>query len=188
MTEIKRFRKLLLPESTALLIIDIQEKILPVIHNNESVVQNTIKLIKGFKVMNLPVYYTEQYPNGLGPTTGILKNELESAAYFSKMSFSCSGSEDLFKNFMDKNLTQIVITGIEAHVCVQQTVLDLLENNFQVNVAADAVSSRKETDYKFALERMRIHGAEITTSEAVLFELLNVCGTEVFKQISKIVK
>jgi nicotinamidase-related amidase len=89
---------------------------------------------------------------------------------------------------MDKNLTQIVITGIEAHVCVQQTVLDLLENNFQVNVAADAVSSRKESDYKFALERMRTHGVEITTSEAVLFELLNVCGTEVFKQISKIVK
>jgi nicotinamidase-related amidase len=188
MAVVKRFNKLLLPKSTTLLIIDIQEKILPVIYHNENVVQNTIKLIKGFKVMNLPIFYTEQYPKGLGETTGILKNELEGAACYNKMSFSCSGAGELFKNFMDKNVTQIVITGIEAHVCVQQTVLDLLENNFQVNVAADAVSSRKESDYKFALERMRTHGAEITTSEAVLFELLNVCGTEVFKQISKIVK
>jgi nicotinamidase-related amidase len=80
------------------------------------------------------------------------------------------------------------VSGVETHVCVQQTVLDLLANNFQVNVAADAVSSRKEIDYKIALERMRDNGAEITTHESILFELLNVCGTDTFKQVSKIVK
>jgi nicotinamidase-related amidase len=81
-----------------------------------------------------------------------------------------------------------VVAGIESHVCIQQSVLDLLANDFQVNVAADCCSSRKETDYMIALDRMKIHGAEITTAEAILFELLNVPGTEEFKQISEIIK
>jgi nicotinamidase-related amidase len=80
------------------------------------------------------------------------------------------------------------VCGIESHVCVQQTVLDLIENSFQVNLAADAVSSRNEKDYNIAINRMRHHGAEVTTTESILFELLNVCGTDVFKQVSKIVK
>jgi nicotinamidase-related amidase len=188
MADFKRYKKLLLPQTTALLIIDVQERILPVINNHQTVVQNTLKLIKGFKVMGLPVYCTEQYPKGLGPTIGEIKNELGDAEYFEKMSFSCFGAVDLFKKFTDNNLSQIIVTGIETHVCVQQTVLDLLENNFQVNVSADAVSSRRETDYSIALERMRDKGAEITTTESVLFELLNVCGTVTFKQVSKIVK
>ncbi len=90
--------------------------------------------------------------------------------------------------FQKKNLSQIVVCGIESHVCVQQTVLDLIENGFQVNLAADAVSSRKEIDYNTSLERMRHHGTEITTTESILFELLNVCGTPQFKEVSKIVK
>jgi nicotinamidase-related amidase len=163
MNEFKRFSKLLKPEKTSLLIIDIQERILPVINNFRIVLDNTIKLIKGFKVLGLPIY-------------------------FNKMSFSCSGADELFDDFKKKNLSQIVVCGIESHVCVQQTVLDLIENNFQVNLAADAVSSRKEFDYKTALERMNHHGAEVTTTEAILFELLNVCGTDQFRAISKIVK
>lgn len=188
MNEFKKFNKVLNPSSTALLIIDIQERILPVIHNHQNVVQSTLKLIKGFKVMNLPIYYTEQYPKGLGATSFELKNELADAVYFDKMSFSCFGAGELFDKFKERNLSQIVVAGVETHVCVQQTVLDLLENNFQVNVAADAVSSRKEIDYKFALDRMRHHGAEITTHESVLFEILNVCGTDTFRRVSKIVK
>ena len=188
MSNFKKFEKVLNPASTALLIIDIQERILPVIHNYQNVVQNTIKLIKGFKVMNLPIFYTEQYPKGLGSTKSEIKNELGNSEYFDKMSFSCLGAGDLFSKFKENNKSQIVVTGVETHVCVQQTVLDLIENGFQVNVAADAVSSRRENDYRFALDRMRHHGAEITTHEAILFELLNVCGTDTFKQVSKIVK
>ncbi len=188
MGNFKKFSKVLNPSTTALLIIDIQERILPVISNNKNVVQNTLKLIKGFKVMNLPIFYTEQYPKGLGTTADELKIELDDAQYFDKLSFSCYGAVELFDKFKEKNLSQIVVTGVEAHVCVQQTVLDLLENKFQVNVAADAISSRRETDYNIALDRMRYHGAEITTAESILFELLNVCGTDTFKQISKIVK
>ena len=188
MSPIKRNPKILSTGSTALLIIDIQEKILAVMQNPEMVVANTIKLIKGFKVLRLPIFYTEQYPKGLGSTAIQIANELEGLTPIQKMSFSCFGADDLFKRLSDNNVSQVVVAGIESHVCVQQTVLDLLANNLQVNLAADAVSSRKEIDYKMALERMRNNGAEITTSEAVLFELLNVCGTEEFKAISKIVK
>lgn len=188
MNEGKRFSKLLKPESTALLIIDIQERILPVISNYERVVEYTLKLIKGFKVLELPVYYTEQYPKGLGPTAKAILDELGDIKPFDKMSFSCSGAGDLFEEFRRKNLSQIVVCGVESHVCVQQTVLDLIENGFQVNLAADAVSSRKEIDYQTALQRMRHHSAEVTTTESILFELLNVCGTTQFKEVSKIVK
>lgn len=188
MKELKRFSKLLKPQSTALLIIDLQERILPVINNYQSVVDNTIKLIKGFKELSLPIYYTEQYPKGLGPTVRSITDELNELTPFNKMSFSCSGAGNLFEELKYKNLTQIVVCGIEAHVCVQQTVLDLIENGFQVNLTVDAISSRKEIDYATALKRIQHHGAELTTTEAVLFELLNVCGTPQFKAISKIVK
>ncbi len=188
MSEVKRFSKLLKTQKTALLIIDIQERILPVINNHQRVVDNTLKLIKGFKVMGLPIYYTEQYPKGLGPTVSSIVTELGDLKPFDKMSFSCSGAPDLFEEFKKKNLSQIVVCGIESHVCVQQTVLDLVENGFQVNLAVDAVSSRKEIDYNTSLERMRQHGSEVTTTESILFELLNVCGTPKFKEVSKIVK
>lgn len=175
-------------EKTALLIIDIQERILPVISNHDRLIEYTLKLIKGFKEMKLPIYITEQYPKGLGPTDRRILDELDSSEAVQKMTFSCSGAEDLFNELKEKKIEQVVVAGVESHVCVQQTVLDLLANNFQVDVAADAVSSRKELDYNIALERMRSNGAEVTTTESILFELLEVCGTPEFKAISKIVK
>lgn len=188
MSETKKYSKLLRPDSAALLVIDIQERILPVILNNHMVLNNTLKLIKGFKVLGLPIYYTEQYPKGLGPTHQSIKDELGGLKPLDKMSFSCSGAGNLFEELKRKNISQIAVCGIEAHVCVQQTVLDLIENNFQVNLAADAVSSRKEIDYKIALDRMRTTGCEITTTESILFELLQVCGTNQFKEISRLVR
>ena len=172
---------------SALLIIDIQEKVLKVMRNYEDMITNVVKLIKGVKILSIPIYYTEQYPKGLGATIKEIQDELAFAA-IQKMSFSCYGAENLFDDLKLKNLNQIIVCGIESHVCVQQTVLDLLANNFQVNLPADTVSSRKKIDYCSALERMSKHGAEITTVESVLFELLNVCGTEEFRSISKIVK
>jgi len=188
MSEVKRFSRLLKIGTTALLVIDIQEKILPVIHNHQKILENTVKLIKGFKILGLPVYYTEQYPIGLGSTVSIIKDELVDIASVEKMSFSCSGAGSLFDVFKFNKISQIAVAGIESHVCVQQTVLDLLENDFQVNVAADSVSSRKELDHQTAIERMKVNGAEITTSESILFELLNVCGTDIFKKISNLIK
>lgn len=184
----KRHPIILKKETSALLIIDLQEKILPVIRNVDIVIENTIKLIKGFKALNLPIYFTEQYPKGLGPTSSKFLSELKGYNAIQKMSFSCFGAEDLFTELRSKKLHQIIISGVESHVCVQQTVLDLLANDFQVNVAADAVSSRREFDFQIALDRMRALGAEITTTESILFELLEVCGTPEFKEISRIVK
>lgn len=185
---IGRFDRLLTTEKSVLLVIDIQERILPVIHQHEMVVENTIKLIKGFKVLGLPIFHTEQYPKGLGPTVSAIQDELEKNEAIQKLTFSCSGATELFDKLKKQNLHQVVICGIESHVCVQQTVLDLLANGFQVNVAADAVSSRRIKDYEIALSRMTKHGAEVTTAEAIMFELLNVCGTDEFKQISRIIK
>lgn len=187
-THLERNIKILKRDYTALLLIDIQEKILKVIHSHEQVVKNSIKLIKGFKVLNIPIFYTEQYPKGLGSTTEPILKELEGLSPIQKMSFSCFGAGNLFQRLKDNSVSQLVVAGIESHVCIQQTVLDLLANGFQVNVAADSVSSRNELDYKISLERMRHHGAEITTAEAILFELLELSGTEEFKAISKIVK
>ena len=184
----KRHPIILKKETSALLIIDLQEKILPVIRNVDIVIENTIKLIKGFKTLNLPIYFTEQYPKGLGPTSSKILSEIKGYYAIQKMSFSCFGAEDLFTELRSKKLHQIIISGVESHVCVQQTVLDLLANDFQVNVAADAVSSRREFDFQIALDRMRTLGAEITTTESILFELLEVCGTPEFKEISRIVK
>ncbi len=183
----KRNPKILDRNKSALLVIDIQERILNVMQRHELLVENTLKLIKGCKTLSVPIYYTEQYPKGLGETAQVLKEELEGTA-IQKMSFSCSGAGELFDEFKKNGYSQIIVCGIESHVCVQQTVLDLLANDFQVNLAADAVSSRKDSDFNIALERMKANGAEVTTTESILFELLNVCGTDEFKTISKLVK
>lgn len=185
---IRRFDRLLTTDKSTLLVIDIQERILPVIHQHKTLVENTIKLIKGFKVLGLPIFHTEQYPKGLGHTVSAIQDELEKNEAIQKLTFSCSSAVELFVELEKRKLSQITVCGVESHVCVQQTVLDLLANEFQVNVAADAVSSRRMKDYEIALTRMAKHGAEVTTSEAILFELLNICGTAEFKKISEIVK
>ena len=183
-----RHSTILTREKTALLVIDIQEKLFPVMFSPENLIQNTIKLIEGFNVLGSPVFITEQYPKGLGETEKTIKNTLKNTVPIQKMSFSCLGADDLFGILQYKKIKQLVLAGIESHVCVQQTALDLLANGFQVSLAADACSSRKEKDYTIALNRMQNAGVIITTTEAILFELLKVCGTDEFKQISKIVK
>lgn len=184
----ERHSRILKIGKSALLVIDIQERILPVIFESGRVVQNSIKLIKGFSTLNLPIYYTEQYPKGLGPTDSAVKEALQNVHAIEKMSFSCAGAPGLFDELKSGNIEQVVLCGIESHVCVMQTALDLIAAGFQVQVASDAVSSRREFDYNIALKRMNSNGAEITLTESVLFELLEVCGTDQFKTISKLVK
>lgn len=184
----KRHPQILDRTKAALLVIDVQEKILPVIYEHERVVENVLKLINGFKIMGIPIFITEQYPKGLGPTETKIKEVLGNVAAIQKMTFSCYGTENLFNELKQKNIRQIVVCGIESHVCVIQTVLDLIANDFQVYVAADAVSSRRKFDYEMALRRMEINGAEITLTESALFELLDTCGTDEFKSVSKLVK
>lgn len=180
--------KILSKNRTALLVIDVQEKILRVMKNSEQLTENINKLINGFKILKLPVFYTEQYPKGLGPTAEIILQNLQPEEAIQKLTFSCYGAENLFLTLREKKLDQIVVCGIESHVCVMQTVLDLLANGFQVNVPIDAISSRKDADYNAALMRFSDEGAIITSTESVLFELLEECRSDEFKQISKLVK
>ncbi len=187
MEKIIRHPAILKRDKSALLIIDVQERILPAMRNYKLMLSNIIKLVKGANILNIPIFYTEQYPKGLGKTVDILQDELIGDP-IQKLSFSCSGAESLFHQLFDKNVKQVIVCGIESHVCVQQTVFDLLANRFQVNLPIDAISSRNKIDYKSSIKRMEKQGAEITTVESILFELLEVCGTAEFKSISSLIK
>jgi len=183
-----RHQRIIKKEKCALLVIDIQEKILPVIYEYERVITNSLKLINGFKIMNVPILITEQYPKGLGRTDSRILSAITDIKPIEKMTFSCYGSDELVNNLKEKDITQIAVCGIESHVCVVQTVLDLIANDFQVYVASDAVSSRRKFDFDMSLRRMGANGAEISLTESILFEMLNVSGTDEFRAVSKLVK
>jgi len=174
-------------KQSALILVDIQERILNVMAQPKMVVENSAKLIQGCTLYNIPVLYTEQYPKGLGPTVETLQSLLPGTA-IQKMRFSVCRESSLIQPLREKNIKQIILCGIETHVCVQQSALDFVKLGFQVHVVADAVSSRSEFNYHNALERMRRHDVTITNTESVLFELAEVSGTDDFKKISKIIK
>lgn len=170
------------------LVIDIQERLYPVMHNKEVLAHNTAKLLQGLRILNIPVLVTQQYSKGLGNTIGEVAQHIEHFGFTEKMSFSCC-DEVLFVNKINElKRKQIIICGIEAHVCVLQTVIDLKEKGFIPVVVTDCVSSRKEEDKNTAIERMRFEGAILTSYESILFELCRYADTEGFKAISKLVK
>jgi isochorismate hydrolase len=170
------------------LIIDMQERLFPHMDHHELLLRNCLMLLEGLKIMGVPLMVTEQYPKGLGPTLGPVKKMVEELPVFEKSAFSCC-DEPSFRHAAEKlNRTIWIICGIEAHVCVLQTVIDLLEMNHLPVVVSDATSSRNPDDKRVAIERMRQAGAVITTCESVLFELARISGTAEFKSISKLVK
>jgi len=172
-------------ENTSLIIIDIQEKFLPVIQDIDFVVDNSIKLIKSFQKMNIPIIITEQYSKGLGKTLDKITKELKSYKPIEKLHFNCFDE----KNFkISKKIKNLIICGIESHVCVTQTVLAALKKGFNVYLVKDAISSRKKSDKKVAIERLKQEGALITSTEMIIFQLLNKAGTKKFKEIVKIIK
>jgi nicotinamidase-related amidase len=142
------------------------------------------RLIDGAKILGMPVAATEQYPKGLGTTAPELAERLNSIP--SKLTFSCGGCPGIFRDFHARGVRKILLTGIETHVCVEQTALDLLSDGWSVFVAIDAVGSRFEIDYQTALQRMDSAGATLTTTEAALFEWCRIAGTPEFKQISRL--
>lgn len=171
---------------TALLVIDVQQRLAPSIGRHRRIVWNARRLIDGAKVLGLPVVATEQYPEGLGPTVPELADRLGTIP--SKITFSCGGCGSLFDGLRQRNVHKLLVCGIEAHVCVQQTVLDLLADGWPVYVAVDAVGSRFDIDCRTALARMDSAGATLTTTEAALFEWCEVAGTPEFRQISRLVR
>jgi nicotinamidase-related amidase len=171
---------------TALLVVDVQEKRVPAIAENARVVWNVRRLIDGAKILGLPILGTEQYPKGLGPTVAELAERLGPLP--SKLAFSCGGCPELFEELPGRGVHKILVCGIEAHVCVAQSVLDLLADGWRVYVAVDAVGSRFAVDYRIALGRMDSAGATLTTTEAALFEWCEAAGTPEFREISRLAR
>lgn len=169
-----------------LLVIDVQEKLVPAIDGQQRIVWNIRRLIEAARLLGLPVTATEQYPRGLGPTVSALADLLPERS--SKLTFSCAGCAGLLGALRDTGRDKVLVAGVEAHVCVQQTVLDLLSDGFRVYVAVDAIGSRFEIDYRTALARMDSAGATLTSTEAALFEWCEVAGTPEFKQLSALAR
>jgi nicotinamidase-related amidase len=182
---VRRLRR----EETGLFVVDVQEKLMPLIFESERVVRNSILLIEAAKILGLPIVVTEQYPKGLGPHLPEIQQALgEHYRPIEKMTFSGCGVQAARKAMRVTNCQQWLIVGIESHVCVVQTVLDILEMDLDVHVAADAVSARAESNYRLGIERMRDAGAVITSAEMAIYEMLREAGTEEFKAILKLVK
>ena len=181
-----RSPRLMSRNDTALLVIDVQERLLPSIRHREALVFNIGRLIRGARVLGVPVAATEQYPRGLGPTVAAIAEGL--ADIPSKTLFSCGECPGIFSRWRMEGRGRVLVTGIEAHVCVAQTVLDLLADDWLVYVAVDAISSRFPQDMETALRRLECEGAILTTVEAALFEWCEQAGTSEFKQISRLVR
>ena len=181
-----RSSELLNRDDSALLVVDVQAKLLPLIPGQQRLVWNIRRLIDGAKILGVPVAATEQYPQGLGGTAPELAQRL--GAIPSKTAFSCGECGEIFTEWRDKGIWKILVCGIETHVCVGQTVHDLLGEGFRVYVAADAVAARGQFDHDIALRRMDSSGATLTTTEAALFEWCGAAGSPEFKQISQLVK
>ncbi len=172
----------------AALVIDMQEKLLPAVRGRYDLLQNATRFLKAARILSTPLLVTEQYPKGLGPTDRRLAPLLEGAAFFEKTAFSAVGEESFLSHIQKAGITHLCILGVETHVCVAQTALDLKTRGLDVSVLADIVSSRREADHAVALERLRHSGVVVTTSEAALFEALESSDTREFKDILPLVK
>ena len=181
-----RSPQLMSRDDSALLVVDVQEKLIPLIPGHERLVWNIRRLIDGAAVLGVAVAGTEQYPRGLGHTIPELRDRLGDLP--EKLLFSCGGCPELFERWRDAGIYKILLCGIESHVCVQQTAFDLLGEGFQVYLAVDAVGARFSIDHQTALRRMETAGASLTTTESALFEWCEAAGTPEFKQISALVR
>ncbi len=175
-------------EDAVLVVIDFQEKLMPAMHNAMELEDTIIRTVKSFKELGVPIIVSQQYPKGLGETIGTLKSVLGDAPTIDKTDFSCMAEPLFLEELKRVNRKTIIVTGIESHVCVQQTVMDLLDLGYDVFVLNDAISSRKCHDKKHAIKRMIQAGAVPTTYEAVIFEMMGSAKAPEFKVISSIVK
>lgn len=167
------------------LLVDVQEKLFPFIQQHQKLADNCQWLLRLAKELHIPTVVSEQYPQGLGHTIKQLKEYLPQQTFLQKVHFSCAADQTCVKEISQLNKKQILVFGIEAHVCILQTVLGFIAQGYTVFVAADAISSRTEFDRDMGIQRMRANGAHIVTKEMVFFECLHQSGTEKFKELSK---
>lgn len=176
-------------ENSVLVVIDLQQKLMPVISNGEEVVSRTVRLLHGAAALGMDVIASEQYPKGLGSTLPEVSTWFpEKSVIAAKTSFSVFGEAEFMRALNARKRKVMIFAGVETHVCVLQSVIDALQNGYEVIVAADAVGSRRESDKIYALEMIRQLGGAVLSSEAILFMLLRSAGNPAFKSISKLVK
>lgn len=174
--------------NTLLLVIDFQERMMPSIRNHEELARKAAIFIKGCHMLGVPTLVTQQYTRGLGETIAELKVALNDFEPIEKISFSCFGCEEFVEKLNKSDRKNILVTGVEAHICVQQTVADLLTNNYNVYVIADCIGSRSEVDFNYSVLRMQSEGAIFTTAESALFEMMVHADHPKRKNISNLVK
>ena len=170
-------------DKSVLLVVDVQGKLAQLMHEHRRLIDNCATLVKAANKIGVPVAASEQYPKGLGPTVPELQELIPHDSMGSKVHFSCAASGCL-EHLPSLGRDQIVICGIESHVCVLQTALDYHKTDREVFVVADAISSRNPQEIELAIQRMRQHGIQIVSKEMVLFEWLRQAGTPLFKEIS----
>jgi nicotinamidase-related amidase len=180
--------KMITSADTALILVDVQAKLVPAMHAQEALIENLRRLVQGVRILEVPILWTEQNPAGLGPTLPEIAGLLPDQKPMSKFSFSCCGSEQFRNELNALNRKNILIAGIESHVCVYQTAADLMNLQCEVQVISDAVASRTPENKLIGLEKSKSAGACLTSTETVLFELLKDANSEKFKEIIKIVK
>ena len=175
-------------DDSAILLVDYQEKFLPVLYNNEETVKNIKLLLSGINIYKIPVFVSEQVPEKLGPTTNELKEYLKGAVFFSKRTMSCCEHKYFIDELHEKKIKTLALCGIEAHVCISQTALDLIHNGFKVHIAADAVTSRILSNKDIAIEKMRAAGVVISSVETILFEIAYEANSDEFKKLQQLLK
>ncbi len=175
-------------DKTALIVIDVQEKLLPAIEGKEKLVDNLRRLIRGMRVLEVPVVLTEQRPEALGETVPEIKELFPGETPVVKSSFSCAGEETFIRRLEKLARPQLVLAGIEAHICVCQTAMDLKSRGYEVQVVVDAVSSRTAENRELAFKKLLSSGVELAGVETILFELLRKAEGAKFKEILKIVR
>ena len=178
-------RRPLQAEQCALVVVDIQQKLLPPIFNKEALVKNSQLLIRLAKILDLPAMVTTQYSKGLGGTVPEIASLLADVTAIDKLEFSCFGS-DQFRSHLKAlpgNHNTVLLCGMEAHICVMQTALGALNEGYLVHVASDAVGSRAESNWNIGLDRMKSAGAVISSTEMMMYELLRCSGTPAFKEL-----
>jgi len=175
-------------DRAALLVVDVQERLWAVMHRRQHLADRIVVMVQGCRLLNIPVHVTEQYPQGLGSTIGPVREALGDIVPLVKMTFSCCGLTQLPEMLKKRGIGQVILTGIEAHVCVLQTALDLLSGGFRVHLLTDAVSSRNQADQETALRRLWREGVVLSTVETALFELLTTADAPEFKAMSGLIK
>ena len=174
-------------KTTALVVIDIQGKLARMVDSSEALIRNVQTLVRGAEILDIPVLWIEQNPDGLGSTIPELA-ELMTSKAVTKTTFSCCGSKSVMAALSDLRCHQLLVCGIESHVCVYQSVAALLENDYQVELVVDAISSRTAINRELGINKMRSLGAGITGTEMCLFELVQDCKAVEFKALLPLIR